>query len=210
MNPEEAKKALHASAERISSMQNQMKNSSERDEEFEEPEELEGPLGTSSPIFPQKLELAPGGETTETEIGKVWLLKEGVKEFCHFFNFFIETETETEEEADKVGLSLEEQTKQRQNLLLSRPYFLQPPGKHKNEYNPSLSTISSHTMMASPTPKSPNLSLTSAASATLVASEATLLGQPSIETDESRTLQHNDTFDNSEMSDISFDHTLGE
>lgn len=89
MNPEEAKKALHASAERISSMQNQMKNSSERDEEFEEPEELEGPLGTSSPIFPQKLELAPGGETTETEIGKVWLLKEGVKEFCHFFNFFL-------------------------------------------------------------------------------------------------------------------------
>lgn len=189
MNPEEAKKALHASTERISSLQNRMKNSSERDEELEEPEEMEGPLGTSSPVFPQKLELAPGGETTETEI---------------------ETETETEEEADKIGLSLEEQTKQRQNLLLSRPYFLQPPpGKHKNEYNPSLSTISSHTMMASE-PKSPNLSLTSAASATLVASEATLLGQPSIETDESRTLQHNDTFDNSEMSDISFDHTIGE
>lgn len=206
MNPEEAKKALHASTERISSLQNRMKNSTERDEELEEPEEMEGPLGTSSPVFPQKLELAPGGETTETEIGKI---KSNILELYSTFSFK-ETETETEEEADKIGLSLEEQTKQRQNLLLSRPYFLQPPpGKHKNEYNPSLSTISSHTMMASE-PKSPNLSLTSAASATLVASEATLLGQPSIETDESRTLQHNDTFDNSEMSDISFDHTIGE
>ena len=186
MSTEEAKTALRASFEHIATMINMVKNSSTETTEKEELVENneEGPLLTSSPVFPQKLELA-GGETTETEM-----------------------ETETEEEGDKIG-TLEEQTKQRQNLLLSRPYFLQP-NKHKNEYNPSLSTISSHTMVASPEPKSPNLSLTSAASATLVASEATLLGQPSIETDESRTLQHNDTFDNSEMSDFSFDHTIVE
>ena len=178
MNIEEAKKALHASFERIASMVNLVKNSSERELEAVE---AEGPLLTSSPVIPQKLDLA----------------------------------SEAEEESEK----LESLDKHRQNLLLSRPYFL-APNKAKNEYNPSLSTISSHTMMASPeVPHSPNL--TSAASHTLVQSEATLIGQTSIETDDegtlhnndttSRTLQHNDTLDNSEMSDFSFeDVTIGE
>ena len=184
MNTEEAKKALHASCERIATMQNLVKNSSEREVEALEATE-EGPLLTSSPVLPQKLELASTSEAVE---------------------------------ADK-NESLEEQTKHRQNLLLSRPYFL-APNKAKNEYNPSLSTISSHTLMASPeVPKSPNLSM-SQASHTLVQSEATLIGQPSIETDDegtlqnndttSRTLQHNDTLDNSEMSDFETDVTIGE
>ena len=183
MNTEEAKKALHASCERIATMQNLVKNSSER-EEVEALEAAEGPLLTSSPVLPQKLELASASE------------------------------------AEEKNESLEEQTKHRQNLLLSRPYFLAPPNKAKNEYNPSLSTISSHTLMASPeVPKSPNLSL-SQASHTLVQSEATLIGQPSIETDDegtlhnndttSRTLLHNDTLDNSEMSDFETDVTIGE
>ena len=126
-------------------------------------EEDEKPLMTSSPAIsgfrnqPEMLNRNPEYETTEDEV------------------------TDVEEDQDKF---LELQTKQRQNLLLSRPYFLQP----------NLSPISSKSMETSET-------LKAGQSQTLT----------SIETDfcttTSRTLLagHNDTFDE-DMSDISYDH----
>ena len=66
MNTEEAKKALHASCERIATMQNLVKNSSEREVEALEATE-EGPLLTSSPVLPQKLELASTSEADKNK-----------------------------------------------------------------------------------------------------------------------------------------------
>ena len=134
---------------------------------------------------PQQLARNPDYETTEDDI----------------------TETETiEEDPEDEDTFRELQTKQRENFLNSRPYLTAPVAPSSGQaqrHIPTLSPISSsRTEKCSP-------SMTSRASRTLIESEAaTLRGQASIETDcSSRTLLgHNDTFDNSDMDELSFDH----
>ena len=87
------------------------------------------------------------------------------------------------------------------------------PKKPSTLHQPTLSPISSSRTERAPdssTSLSYNTARSGGMSRTLVESEAaTLKGQDSLATDySSRTLLgHNDTLDNSDFSDISFDHT---
>ena len=222
---EEAKKVLHASCERIDTLQQCMRSSTEALAplgQFEatasqptssvmssntsvrpQTSDTEGgqqPLCTSSPKLshansqfskqPQRLALAP---TLEEEEGP-----EGAR--------VVKDERMNKDEVVDAACE-NKQTQQRQTLLNT---YLPPT---RESFQPTLSPIIS-SRTENNRPLSPNLSITSNNS------EATLVGQFSLETDSSRTVMFtanetfdnsesktlqltlNDTFDNSEMSDF--------
>ena len=228
---EEAKKVLHASCERIDTLQQCMRSSTE----------ALAPLGQfeatasqpTSSVMSRPLSVRP--QTSDTEGGQQQPLCTSSPKLSHANSQFtkqperlalaptLEEEEEGPEGArvlakdermnkDEVVLldaaaCENKQTQQRQTLLNT---YLPPT---RESFQPTLSPIISSRTENNNRPLSPNLSITSNNS------EATLVGgQFSLETDssrtvmftanetfdnsESKTLQLNDTFDNSEMSDF--------
>ena len=204
MSKDEAKKALTASCERIASMQNLLVSSSEALATLGKIDAHPGKESSSKKLDiiplvtveePPLLTSSPAFSTFRKQPEQLKLAQD-----------FVEETTEDDEE-EKKDEAKEKQTKQRQNLLLSSSYFTSNNNpKPSSDFKPTLTPITSRTATPSLRPKSPNLSTSSKTElAESLNSEATMKGYPSIETDSSKTLIHNDTFDNSEMSDFSYD-----
>jgi hypothetical protein len=202
MTTDDAKQALTASCERIASLQNLMKSSTE----------ALASLG--------KLDLTE--KLAHREITKLLPPPKSPSKFREQPDQLKLAPAPISAPAEEEEPPQERQQIQRQNLLQNTFRFQQPKRKPANHldlpasafpmFKPILTPISSRTV--TPTvPHSPNLSTTSKASSTGMASDATLRDQPSIETDDeasSRTLlaTNNDTFDYSSdncLSDISCD-----